>query len=231
MAPFEIRGSLAGRNELMIVVGQLAAFVVNAIIAQLFGHQPGVWRIMFSICALPAIVLFFGMLRMPESPRWYVEKGRNEEALAVLKTIRSDERAEAEFAEVSHVAEEEHEQASKALGLRAVLSNKNLVYILLIACGLGIAQQFTGVNAIMYYGQRMLAEAGFNESMIGWVNIAPGVIAVIGGTTALYLMDRINRRTNFLWVSVSPHCRTCSSSSVWRCSRWATHSVPGCSWC
>jgi len=158
MAPFEIRGSLAGRNELMIVVGQLAAFVVNAIIAQLFGHQPGVWRIMFSICALPAIVLFFGMLRMPESPRWYVEKGRNEEALAVLKTIRSDERAEAEFAEVSHVAEEEHEQASKALGLRAVLSNKNLVYILLIACGLGIAQQFTGVNAIMYYGQRMLAE-------------------------------------------------------------------------
>ena len=199
MAPFEIRGSLAGRNELMIVVGQLAAFVVNAIIAQLFGHQPGVWRIMFSICALPAIVLFFGMLRMPESPRWYVEKGRNEEALAVLKTIRSDERAEAEFAEVSHVAEEEHEQASKALGLRAVLSNKNLVYILLIACGLGIAQQFTGVNAIMYYGQRMLAEAGFNESMIGWVNIAPGVIAVIGGTTALYLMDRINRRTNFLW--------------------------------
>lgn len=154
---------------------------------------------MFSICALPAIVLFFGMLRMPESPRWYVEKGRNEEALAVLKTIRSDERAEAEFAEVSHVAEEEHEQASKALGLRAVLSNKNLVYILLIACGLGIAQQFTGVNAIMYYGQRMLAEAGFNESMIGWVNIAPGVIAVIGGTTALYLMDRINRRTNFLW--------------------------------
>ncbi len=199
MAPFEIRGSLAGRNELMIVVGQLAAFVVNAIIAATLGHLDGVWRFMFAVCALPAIVLFFGMLRMPESPRWYIEKGRNDEALAVLETIRSKDRAVAEFAEVEHVAEEEHEQASQALGFRAVLSNRNLLFILLIACGLGIAQQFTGVNAIMYYGQRMLAEAGFSESMLGWVNIAPGVIAVIGGTTALYLMDRINRRTNFLW--------------------------------
>lgn len=199
MAPFEIRGSLAGRNELMIVVGQLAAFVVNAIIAAVLGHVDGVWRIMFAVCALPAIVLFFGMLRMPESPRWYIEKGRHDEALAVLKTIRSPERAEAEYGEVEHVFEEEHEQQGQALGLRAVLSNRNLLVILLVACGLGVAQQFTGVNAIMYYGQRMLAEAGFSESMLGWVNIAPGVIAVIGGTTALYLMDRINRRTNFLW--------------------------------
>lgn len=158
-----------------------------------------VWRIMFAVCALPAIVLFFGMLRMPESPRWYIEKGRHDEALAVLKTIRSPERAEAEYGEVEHVFEEEHEQHGQALGLRAVLSNRNLLVILLVACGLGVAQQFTGVNAIMYYGQRMLAEAGFSESMLGWVNIAPGVIAVIGGTTALYLMDRINRRTNFLW--------------------------------
>jgi len=199
MAPYEIRGSLAGRNELMIVVGQLAAFVVNAIIAATFGHIDGVWRIMFAVCAIPAIFLFFGMLRMPESPRWYIEKGRHDEALAVLKTIRSPERAEAEYGQVEIIFEEEHELESQALGLRAVFSNKNLLFILLIAAGLGIAQQFTGVNAIMYYGQRMLAEAGFDESMLGWVNIAPGVIAVIGGTTALYLMDRIDRRTNFLW--------------------------------
>jgi major inositol transporter-like SP family MFS transporter len=199
MAPYEIRGSLAGRNELMIVVGQLAAFVVNAIIAATLGHIDGVWRIMFAVCALPAIFLFFGMLRMPESPRWYVEKGRHDEALAVLKTIRSPERAEAEHGQVEIIFEEEHELASQSLGLRAVFSNRNLFLILLIAAGLGIAQQFSGVNAIMYYGQRMLAEAGFSESLLGWVNIAPGVIAVIGGTIALYLMDRINRRTNFLW--------------------------------
>lgn len=199
LAPFEIRGSLSGRNELMMVVGQLAAFVVNAVIASIWGHHDGVWRIMFAVCAIPAIFLFFGMLRMPESPRWLVEKGRYDDALAVLKTVRSEERAIAEFAEVELVAEEEHREDKRQLGFKAVLANKHLLIILLVACGLGIAQQFTGVNAIMYYGQRMLAESGFSEDMLGWVNIAPGVIAVIGGVIALFLMDRINRRTNFLW--------------------------------
>lgn len=199
LAPYEIRGSLSGRNELMIVVGQLAAFVVNAIIAAIMGlGTPGLWRVMFAICAVPAVFLFFGMLRMPESPRWLVEKGRHEDARAVLLTVRSEERAEAELADVEHLAQDEREQGGQ-VGLKTVLRNRSLLAVLLIACGLGIAQQFTGVNAIMYYGQRMLAESGFSDDMIGWVNIAPGVIAVIGGIIALTLMDRINRRTNFLW--------------------------------
>lgn len=199
LAPYEIRGSLAGRNELMIVVGQLAAFIVNAILAATLGHVDGVWRIMFAVCMIPAIFLFIGMLRMPESPRWLVEKGRHKEALAVLKTVRSPERAEAELTDVEAVAQDEAEVQSKQVGFSAVLKNKNLLAILLIASALGIIQQFSGVNAIMYYGQRLLAESGFSEDMIGWVNIAPGVIAVIGGVIALLLMDRINRRTNFLW--------------------------------
>ncbi|MBP1326488.1 sugar porter (SP) family MFS transporter [Leucobacter exalbidus] len=199
MAPYEIRGSLSGRNELMIVIGQLAAFVVNAIIAALWGHEDGVWRIMFAVCAVPAIFLFFGMLRMPESPRWLIEKGRDAEALAVLNTVRSKDRAEAEFADIQAGTAQDRVAARGQLGLKAVLKNRNLLMILLVACGLGVAQQFTGVNAIMYYGQRMLAEAGFSEDMIGWVNIAPGIIAVIGGIIAVIYMDRINRRTNFLW--------------------------------
>src|SRR6478735_5259244 len=55
LAPYEIRGSITGRNELAIVTGQLAAFVVNAIIGTVFGHVEGVWRFMFAVCALPAI--------------------------------------------------------------------------------------------------------------------------------------------------------------------------------
>src|ERR1700754_2850697 len=91
LAPFEIRGSITGRNELAIVTGQLAAFVCNAIIGTVWGHVDGIWRVMFGVCALPAVALFIGMLRMPESPRWLVEKGRHDEALAILKTIRSDD--------------------------------------------------------------------------------------------------------------------------------------------
>src|SRR6185312_713505 len=107
LAPFEIRGSITGRNELAIVVGRFAAFVVNAILGATLGHIEGVWRIMFGVCALPAVALFLGMLRMPESPRWLVEKGRLDEALAVLRSVRSKDRAAAEFAQVERVAEEE----------------------------------------------------------------------------------------------------------------------------
>ena len=196
LAPYEIRGSLAGRNELMIVVGQLAAFVVNAIIGNTLGHLDGVWRIMFAISAIPAIVLFFGMLRMPESPRWLVQRGNVAEARAVLATVRSAERAEAELEELAALAEAESHQ--RVLGWRAVLTNKNLVRILLIGIGVGIAQQLTGINSIMYFGQTVLIESGFDESAALIANIAPGIIAVIGAIIALAMMDRLDRRKTFI---------------------------------
>ena len=196
LAPYEIRGSITGRNELAIVVGQLSAFVVNAIIGNVFGNVVGVWRIMFSICALPAIALFFGMLRMPESPRWLVEKGRDDEALAVLKTVRSEDRAIAEWEQVERVVEEEHEEHWE--GFSAILRSKWLVRIILVGIGISMTQQLTGINSIMYYGQRVLIEAGFTADAALVANIASGVVAVVGGIIALYNMDRLDRRKTFL---------------------------------
>jgi sugar porter (SP) family MFS transporter len=195
LAPYEIRGSLAGRNELMIVIGQLAAFVVNAIIGSLWGEFGGVWRIMLAVAAVPAVALFLGMLRMPESPRWLISRGRTQEALAVLKTIRSSDRAEAEMADVKHLADEEKEM--KLSGWDA-LKNKWILRILLVGIGLGVAQQLTGINSIMYYGQSVLVEAGFDARAALIANIAPGAIAVVGGVIALTMMQRVNRRTTLL---------------------------------
>ena len=208
LAPFEIRGSITGRNELAIVTGQLAAFVMNAIIGTLLGeHMDGVWRIMFSICALPAIALFFGMLRMPESPRWLVEKGRMEDALAVLKTVRSDDRALAEFRQVEIIANEEKEDHQ--IGLKAIVTNKWLIRILLVGIGVSMTQQLTGINSIMYYGTRVLEESGMSEQQAMLANIAFGVVAVIGGIIALRNMDRLDRRITFiigLSLTTTFHC-------------------------
>jgi MFS family permease len=90
-----------------IVLGQFAVFTVNAILNATLGHVEGLWRVMFGVYALPAIALFIGMLRTPESPRWLIEKGRQQEALDLLKTVRSEDRALAEFAQVEIVTEEE----------------------------------------------------------------------------------------------------------------------------
>ncbi len=195
IAPFEIRGSITGRNELAIVSGQLAAFTMNAIINAAFGHHDGVWRYMFAVCALPAIALFAGMLRMPESPRWLVEKGRYDEALAVLRTVRPKERALAELAEVEQIAREE--KAGQDAAPKAVFSNTWLVRILLIGIGVSMTQQLTGINSIMYYGQRVLIQAGFTADAALFANISAGVFSVLGGVIALYNMDRLNRRTTF----------------------------------
>jgi major inositol transporter-like SP family MFS transporter len=195
LAPYEIRGSISGRNELAIVSGQLAAFTVNAVLGSTLGHLDGVWRVMFAVCALPALALFVGMLRMPESPRWLAEHGRHERALAVLRSVRAPERAAAELEAVERTVDRESRGWT---GLRTVLTSRWLVRILLVGIGVGVAQQLTGINSIMYYGQTVLVESGFSESAALIANVAPGVIAVIGGVIALWMMDRLDRRRTLL---------------------------------
>src|SRR4051794_7843524 len=207
LAPFEIRGSITGRNELAIVVGQFAAFVVNYILLATLGHVTGLWRIMFGVCALPAVALFIGMLRVPESPRWLVEKGRDEEALAVLKTVRSEDRALAELRQVETVREEE--KAESSLSLAGIFSNKWLRRIVFVGIGVSVTQQLTGINSIMYYGSRVLEESGFSETAATLANTLFGLAAVVGGIIALYNMDRLDRRKTFfigLTLTTICHC-------------------------
>lgn len=206
LAPFEIRGSITGRNELAIVIGQFSAFTVNAILNATLGHIEGLWRVMFAVCALPAIALFIGMLRMPESPRWLIEKGREQEALAVLKTVRSEDRALAEFAQVETVADEEKEGGIQP-GLKDILSNRWLRRIVLVGIGVAVTQQLTGINTIMYYGPRVLQESGFNESQSLTAATVFGLAAVVGGIFALRNMDRLDRRkTFFIGLSLTTIC-------------------------
>ncbi|WP_129659818.1 sugar porter family MFS transporter [Rothia uropygialis] len=194
LAPFEIRGSIAGRNEVAIVIGQLSAFVINAILGSTLGHLDGIWRLMFAISAMPAVCLFVGMLRMPESPRWLVENGRRDQALEVLRSVRPESRAEIELEDVQATAQDEKHRRT---GLGAILKNKWLFRILLVGIGVAIMQRITGIDTIMFYGQIVLIQSGFGENAALIANIAPGIVAVIGGFTALYMMDRVDRRTTF----------------------------------
>jgi MFS transporter, SP family, major inositol transporter len=192
LAPTERRGSLAGRGELAIVVGQLLAFAINAIIGTVWGEHPGVWRYMLAVAAIPAVGLFVGMLQMPESPRWLISKNRHDEALEVLMQVRSEERARAEMEEVEFLHEEE-EQAK--MGGWKDLQMPWVRRLFIAGIGVAIAQQCTGINSIMYYGTQVLTLAGFSASAALIANVANGVLAVIGSAICLfYLMDRVPRR-------------------------------------
>ena len=191
LAPFERRGSLVTRNEVMIVVGQFAAFVINAVIFNVWGEHEGVWRYMLAVAVLPAIALLIGMLFLPESPRWLISKQRDEQALGVLKQVRSDERAEAEMREVELLAEQE--EVAKTGGV-SDLASKWVLRLVLIGVGLGIAQQLTGINSVMYYGTQLLTNAGFSADAAIVANTLNGLFSVLGVTVGIMLINKLPRR-------------------------------------
>lgn len=192
VSPAERRGALVTRNELMIVSGQLLAFTSNAIIARAGGESGGVWRWMLVIATVPAVVLWFGMLVMPESPRWLASRARFSEALEVLKQVRSRQRAEAELAEVSALAVKEEEQ--RLGGWQDMRSTPWIRKLMFVGFGIAIVQQITGVNTIMYYGTQILTDAGFAADSALTANIANGVISVLATFVGIWLLGRVPRR-------------------------------------
>jgi major inositol transporter-like SP family MFS transporter len=195
VAPSEKRGSFVTRNELMIVGGQLAAFIINAVIFNFFGHVDSIWRWMLVVALAPAIALLVGMLFQPESPRWLISQGRTEEALAVLKLVRSPERAEAEVAEVTHLAAED---AKESTGGLSDLGTRWVMRLVIIGVGIGFFQQLTGINSVMYYGTQLLTNAGLDSGVAIIGNIANGVFSLAGISLGMYLLNKLPRRVMFL---------------------------------
>ncbi len=195
VAPFERRGSLVTRNEYMIIVGQFSAFVINAAIFYIWGENDVIWRWMLAIAVLPAIGLFFGMLRMPESPRWLSMQSRDGEALQVLQQVRSDARARAEMEEVQTLAERDKSAHKAGFGDLAVPWIRRLI---IIGIGMGIFQQLTGINSIMYYGTQLLQDSGFSARGAIIANTLNGLASLAGITAGIMLINRIDRRTMLL---------------------------------
>ncbi|MFH9984361.1 sugar porter family MFS transporter [Streptomyces luteogriseus] len=192
VSPAERRGALVTRNELMIVSGQLLAFTSNAIIAQAGGESGGVWRWMLVVATLPAVVLWFGMLVMPESPRWLASQSRFGEALDVLKQVRSRARAEAELKEASALAV--RDERAKLGGWQDIRSTPWVRKLMFVGFGIAVVQQITGVNTIMYYGTQILTDAGFAADSALTANIANGVISVLATFVGIWLLGRVPRR-------------------------------------
>ncbi|MHC8968179.1 sugar porter family MFS transporter [Priestia aryabhattai] len=191
MSPAESRGKMVTQNELMIVTGQLLAFTFNAIIGNMLGENPHVWRYMLPIAAIPAVFLFFGMLRVPESPRWLVSKGKNNEALTVLQKIRESKRAKSELQEIESAYEKE---AKIEKATFKDLTTPWVRRVVFLGIGIAVVQQITGVNSIMYYGTEILKDAGFQTEAALIGNIGNGVISVLATFVGIWLLGKVGRR-------------------------------------
>lgn len=195
IAPSSWRGQIVTCNELMIVSGQMLAFMLNALIGNRWGDAPGVWRWMLAIASLPAAVLWFGMWAMPESPRWLIMKGRLAQAQSVLQSLRDPRSAAAEFDEIRHSSIEGHRGANT---IRMHLSMPRVRRVLVIGIGVAVVMQATGVNSIMYYGTQILAGSGFGTSTALIANVVNGSVSVAATCAGMLLLGRMGRRPMLL---------------------------------
>jgi sugar porter (SP) family MFS transporter len=185
IAPTEERGAIASLNQLMIVVGILSAFVVNAILA-----SSGNWRLMLGLAAVPSLILLVGMVFMPETPRYLVHTGDEETAHEVLDELPGDERPQERIQEIRDV--EEHEEG--ATGLRALWEAKWVRPALLVATGLAVFQQLVGINTIIYYAPTTLTDVGFGKTSAIYANLIIGVVNVGMTIIAIKIIDRVGRK-------------------------------------
>lgn len=203
MAPANRRGRMVTVNELMIVSGQMLAFLINAIINGLFG-SPDVWRWMLAVAAIPAVALLVGLFFLPESPRWLALGGRLPEAREVLAMSRAPAEAETELRIIAEHAQRDTAE-DRGAALRDLRAYRWMRRTLWVGVGLAIVQQLTGIGAVIYYAPTILESTGLGVDAALILTVSVGVVGILGTILGIYLLGRVNRRpllvTGFVGVS------------------------------
>lgn len=191
VTPARIRGSSVVLFQVMIAVGQLISYVVGFFIE---GH----WRIMFFLAIIPGVILFVGMLRMPESPRWLITRGQREKATDLLERIRGNrQEADKEVAGIVSVNQSES-------GSWSDLAKPWARPALIAAIGIAILCQLTGINAVIYYAPTILNDAGFTSNASLLATIGVGVTLTLVTILGSWLVEAVGRRRlMILFIPVS----------------------------
>jgi major inositol transporter-like SP family MFS transporter len=192
MAPAEKRGRMVTINELMIVTGQMLAFMINALLAVLI-TDTHVWRIMLGVATVPAVILFFGMFLLPESPRWFGARGRVDEARGVLSQSRTADQVDLELTEIIETAKSEGDSRKHAW--LALKNNRWMRRLLYLGFGLAAIQQATGINTVNYYAPSILSQSGLGDQAALIATIGVGVTSVSMTILGIWLLGFVGRRT------------------------------------
>ncbi len=189
IAPAKWRGRLVGVFQFNVVFGILLAYFSNYLIGTM-GFGGAEWRWKLGISAVPALLFLVMLLGIPESPRWLVKKRRTNEAGEVLR-MTGEENPEQELREIVESIDAEHVTSD------ALFTAKYRLPIFL-AITIGMFNQLTGINAILYYLNAIFEHAGFSKGSGDLQSVAVGATNLIFTVIAMSVIDKLGRKTMLL---------------------------------
>lgn len=205
IAPAHKRGILVTINQLMIMIGILAAQIVNLLISRVdvelianptlqmikesWSGQLG-WRWMFGVEAIPALLFFLLMFLVPESVRWLVKNGQEKKAHKVLTKMGGEDYASYEVKDIQQTISKEN---VGHVNFKELLNNKILKLI-----GLGVflafLQQWSGINVVIYYASDIFQAAGFNLQEMMVQIVAIGLVMLLSVFITIFTVEKLGRR-------------------------------------
>lgn len=196
-----LRGRMVSFNQLNIVIGISAAFFSNYLILT-FGQSDGgwagslrlgewSWRWMLGVEALPAVLYFFALILVPESPRWLAMHGRDAEALAVFERVSGPEQGRLDLSSVQRSlrAEAQSETASIRQLFRPAMR-----LALTIGVSIAILQQITGINSVFFYAPMIFEQSGVGTDASFMQAVLVGLVNLVFTLVAMALIDKLGRR-------------------------------------
>ncbi|MCS3733972.1 sugar porter family MFS transporter [Mucilaginibacter dorajii] len=205
IAPANIRGRLVTFYQLAITAGILVAYLTNSGLLSFSLHYKGdglahvldlilvkeVWRSMLGLGVIPALLFFAGLCFVPESPRWLIQKGKTQEGIAILVKINGTEAAEKDTLQIKNTQNQEKGSYKEVF---APAMRKPLLIGLLLP----LFSQFSGINAVIYYGPRILSDAGINITNALLGQIIFGLANFIFTLIAIWKVDKMGRRPLYI---------------------------------
>ena len=185
LAPASFRGRFISCYQLAITIGIFLAYLVN-------GSLPGAeWRTMLGAAAIPGLALFIIALIAPESPRWLMMRNRRAEAASTARKVQPEIDVDAQLEAIGAALREDAQSATWG-----EVFQREWRKPLMVAVGLAIFQQITGINAIIYYANQIFASAGFTTeaSQAAVTTWAIGGVNVLATLIAIAFIDAIGRR-------------------------------------
>jgi MFS transporter, SP family, galactose:H+ symporter len=193
ISPTKSRGTLVSMFQLLITIGIMVSYLSDSAFA-VPDNDPAfttVWRPMFYVGVIPALIMFIGMLFLPETPRWLISKGHEDKCRQVLEKVEEPELVESVIQNMK--ADLEMDRKNKVSW--KLIFSPWLKVPLFIAIGIMFVQQFTGINTIIYYSPKIFLMSGFADAQAAvWASVSVGVVNVVFTILSLFMIDRLGRR-------------------------------------